>query len=124
MPGISQCAAARQTTPAPPREKRKTRKEEEEEVEVKEEKEEEEAVNPKSPPTPPLHTPPHIICMCRIRNDIHREAVRRENWGIKKMRGRKNVSREKKVCSLTTRTSGMGSAVSPPVFRRSQRNDE
>lgn len=63
MPGISQCAAARQTTPAPPREKRKTRKEEEEEVEVKEEKEEEEAVNPKSPPTP-RYTLPLISFAC------------------------------------------------------------
>lgn len=40
---------------------------------------------------PPPHLPSHIICMCRIRNDIHREPVRRESWRTKKKRRRRKA---------------------------------
>lgn len=41
----------------------------------------------KRTPSPPSH----IICMCRIRNDIHREAVKRESWGTTKKKKEKGV---------------------------------
>lgn len=62
-------------------------------------KEEEEGVmNPNGATPRPLLTPSYIICMCRIRNDIHREAVRRESWGTEKKKKEK-VGREKR-CAL------------------------
>lgn len=104
MPVISQRAPAHQPTPAPPREKKKKKK-------TRSKREEEGAMNPNAAPP---HLPSHIICMCRIRNDIHREPVRRESWRTKKKKKKKSrrVGRGKEVCSLATNASRSGSGFS------------
>lgn len=107
MPMISQRASVRQTTPAPPREKKKKTSKEEEEG----------ALNPNGPP--PL---PPISFACAESGMISTE---RQSGGRAEGKNLKKKRRQgKEVCSLTTSTSRIGSALSLFIFRKSERNDK